>query len=133
VGCGLTLALFVAVAAHAALRSFGFTIRDSTLGAVKGKLVYEVTICTRRKSKLTLIGTFMPQSPKLPRITVGAYQYQSSGCWPAFVTAKLATSADKCAPTGCAAVKGRRYLARITITGRGPKQTRRAPLRRATA
>ncbi len=123
-----------AVTAAAAGRP-AFTLRDASMRVLSGRLFYEVTICTPVKSTLTLQGTFTaaPRGRGAPTIAPGSTQYQSKGCWPAFVSAPIARSAGACQPTSCAAVSGRRYVARVRITDEHPHQSRQAPRRQAVA
>lgn len=101
-----------------------FTIKDPMMRVQNGRLTYSLTICTPVKAILTLQGTFIPEPTGngARAITPGSTQYQSKGCWPAFVSAPIARSAVACLPISCAAIKGHRYQGRVWITDGHPRQ-----------
>lgn len=111
------------------------TVKAAKLGVQSGRLTYSLEICTRVKSVLRIRATFKPLSGSggARTITPGATQYQSAGCWPAFVSAPVARSVRSCAPLRCPALAGHRYTVTVRIIDEHPSVTAQGPRKQAVA
>ena len=123
----LALALWLAAAATAS----AFTIKNAKLQHQSGRFVYALTICTSSQATLKLSAKFSTSGVKAAR--PGSTQYQSKGCWPALVAARISKKRESCSPLECPVVKGHMYTVRVTVKDTKTGRSKSAPVRKGRA
>jgi hypothetical protein len=113
--------------------STAFSTKGFGVSERSGRVYYTLTICSSGKTSFEVQGAFKPVSRGVITPRPGSTQYQTSGCWPAQVSAPIASRVGSCAPISCAVQRGRWYEDSVVVTDQGTHASEHAPSRKFKA